>query len=70
MQDTMSDKVTPERVKVFAAAARVPLPESSPARIANAVTPVVSRLSRENIALALEIEPATYFVVARDGAKR
>lgn len=66
----MSDTVTPERIKIFAEAARVPLPDSSPARIAKAATAVVSRLNRENIQLPLEVEPATYVVVAHKGAKR
>ena len=66
----MSDTVTSERIKAFAEAARVPLPEASPARIAAAVTPVVLRMNREDIQLPLEVEPATYFAVAHKGAKR
>jgi hypothetical protein len=64
----MNEKVTPERITMLAAAAGVPLPETSPARIAAAVTPVVSRLRQENIQLALEIEPATFIAIARKGA--
>jgi hypothetical protein len=66
----MTDKVTPERIAIFAAAARVPLPDGSPARIAKAVSPTVARLSAENIQLQLEIEPATFVMIARKGAMR
>jgi len=66
----MADKVTPERIAIMAAAARIPLPEGSPARIAKAVTPVVARMAQDDIAIAFEIEPASYVAVARKGAKR
>ena len=66
----MTDKVTPERIAMFAAAARVPIPQDAPARIAKAVTPPVARMSVENIQLALQIEPASYVAIARKGAKR
>jgi hypothetical protein len=65
----MSEKVTPERVAMLAAAARVPLRSDAATRIANAVTPAVARFGEEKIALKLEIEPATYVVIARGGAK-
>jgi hypothetical protein len=64
----MSD-VTPQRVAMMADAARVPLPEGSPARIAKAVTPVAARMAQGDIAIAFEIEPATYEAVARRGAR-
>lgn len=66
----MTDKVTAERVTAMAAAARVPLRPDAAARIANAVTPAVARFGEEKIALALEIEPATYVTIARGGAKK
>jgi len=66
----MTDKVTPERIAMFAAAARVPLSDTSPARVANAVSPAVARMSAENIQLQLEIEPATFVAIARKGARR
>lgn len=66
----MADKVTPERISIMAAAARIPLPEGSPARIAKAVTPVVARMAQDDIAVAFETEPASYIAVARKGAKR
>lgn len=62
-------EVTLERVAMMAKAARIPLPEGSPARIATAVTPVVARMSQGDIAIAFEIEPATYTMIARRGAK-
>ncbi len=61
--------VTPERVTIMAAAARVPLPEGSAARIAKAVTPAAARMAQDDIAIAFEVEPATYVMIARRGAK-
>lgn len=66
----MTDKATAERVATIAAAARVPLREDAAARIANAVAPAVARFGEEKIALPLEVEPSTYVVVARRGAKK
>jgi hypothetical protein len=63
----MPDEVTPERVAAIAAAARVPLEQTSAARVANAVNPTVTRFAAQKIALPLEVEPATYAVVARQG---
>lgn len=65
----MTDKATAERVATIAAAARVPLRDDAAARIANAVTPAVARFGEERIALTFEVEPSTYVVVARRGAK-
>lgn len=67
----MSDnKVTPERITTFAAAARVPILNGASERIAKAVTPAVARMSAENIQLTLEVEPASFVAIARRGAKR
>ena len=66
----MTEKATAERVATVAAAARVPLRDDAAARIANAVTPAVARFGEEKIALPLEIEPASYVVIARGGAKK
>jgi hypothetical protein len=63
----MPDEVTPGRVAAIAAAARVPLEQTSAVRVANAVNPTVTRFTAEKIALPLEVEPATYAVVARQG---
>lgn len=66
----MADTVTPKRISIIAVAARVPLPESSPARIANAVAPVVARMAQGDIAVALELEPSNFVAIARNGAKQ
>jgi len=66
----MPDEVTPERVAAIAAAARVPLDQTAAARVARAVNPTVSRFAAEKLALPLEVEPATYAVVARQGIKK
>jgi len=34
------------------------------------VTPVVARIRQDDIAVAFEVEPATYTTIARHGAKR
>jgi hypothetical protein len=66
----MSDEVTPERVAAIAAAARLPLDQTAAARVARAVTPTLTRFVAEKLALPLEVEPATYTVVARQGIKK
>jgi hypothetical protein len=62
--------VTPERVAALAAAARVPIPDDAPARIARAVTPTVTRFAQENIAMPLETEPSSFLVVQHKDAGR
>jgi hypothetical protein len=63
----MPEDVTPERVAAIATAARVPLDETAATRVARAVNPTVTRFTAEEIALPLEVEPATFAVVARRG---
>ncbi len=60
--------VTPERVAALAAAARVPVPDDAPARIARAVTPTVTRFAQETIAMPLETEPSSFLVVQHKDA--
>jgi len=60
----MSD-LDPERIRIMAEAARVPLRADAPARIARAVAPNVARFAAEKLALALETEPSTFVVVQR-----
>ena len=62
--------VSPERVAALAAAARVPLAEDAPARIARAVAPTVTRYAAENIAIPLETEPSSFVVAQRKDASR
>jgi hypothetical protein len=61
----MPKEVSPERVLTNAAAARIPLPRDAAARIARAVTTPVTRFAAANIALDMEVEPATFVVVQR-----
>ena len=65
----MTDRVTPERIATFAAASRVPIQDGAAARIAKAVVPTVTRMDALNLQLQLEIEPASFVVVARKGAR-
>ena len=66
----MPDEVTPERVAIIAASARVPLAAAAAERVAHAVNPTVTRFSAEKINLAMEIEPATFVVTARAEIER
>ena len=63
------NKVTPERTAIFATAARVPIQDGAAARIAKAVEPTVTRMNALNLQLQLEIEPASFVVIARKGGK-
>ena len=65
----MTDKVTPERIKTFAAAARVPIQGGAAERIAKAVAPTVARVDAMNLQLQLEIEPASFVAIARKGVR-
>ena len=60
--------VSPERIAALAAAARVPISEDAPARIARAVTPTVTRYAAGNIAIPLETEPSSFIAVQRKDA--
>ena len=64
----MSEKVLPERVAAIAAAARIPLPADAPARIARTVGSPVGRIAAADIALDMEVEPATFVAVQRKDA--
>jgi hypothetical protein len=65
----MRERVTAERVKVFAAAARVPIRDDAAARAARAVESTVRRLDELDLQLPLETEPATFVAIARKAAK-
>ena len=62
----MPDDVSPENVAAVAAMARVPLTPEDAARIARAVTSPVRRLA--DIAMEMEVEPATFVAVQRKDA--
>jgi hypothetical protein len=64
----MSEKVLPERVAAIAAAARIPLSPDAPARIARTVGSPVGRIAAADIALDMEVEPATFVAVQRKDA--
>ena len=65
----MPKEVSPERVAAIAAAARVPLPRKGAERIARVVTTPVTRFAAANIALDIEVEPATFIAVQRKDAQ-
>jgi hypothetical protein len=65
----MPKEVSPERVAAIAAAARIPLPRNGAERIARVVTMPVTRLAAANIALDIEVEPATFVAVQRKDAR-
>jgi hypothetical protein len=60
----MPDILT-ERIRLNAAAARIALAEGAPDRIARAVTPALTRLEQEKLAIPMEVEPSTFTVVQR-----
>jgi hypothetical protein len=66
----MPDEVTPERVATIAASARVPVDAIAAGRVARAVNPTVTRFAAERINLSMEIEPATFIVMARGEIKQ
>ena len=61
----MPDNVNPERVRLIAEAARIPLRPDAPARIARSVTPTATRFAAEKLAIPFETEPSTFVVVQR-----
>lgn len=66
----MPDDVTAERVRIVAAAARVPLEATSTVRVAAAVTPAVQRFAAANLSYPFETEPASFVAVARGDAAK
>lgn len=66
----MSDDISPERVAALAAGSRVALPPDGAARIARAVTPMLTRFAVGAIAMPLETEPSTFVVVQHKDAGR
>jgi len=66
----MPDDVSPERVVALAAAARVSLGGDAAARVARAVTPMLTRFAAGNIAMPLETEPSTFVAVQHKDAGR
>jgi hypothetical protein len=61
----MPDDDLPNRIRLNAEAARVALGADVPARIARAVTPVVTRFAAERLAIPMEVEPSTFLLVQR-----
>ena len=59
----MTDDVSPERVATLAAGARVALDAEGAARVARAVTPMLTRFAAAGIAMPLETEPSTFVAV-------
>jgi hypothetical protein len=66
----MPDDVSPERIATLAAAARVSLASDGAARIARAVTPMLTRFAAAEIAMPLETEPSTFVAVQHKDAGR
>jgi len=65
----MPKEVSPSCVAATADAARVPLPRNGAERIARAVTMPVTRFAAANIALDIEIEPASFVAIQRKDAQ-
>jgi hypothetical protein len=54
----------------MAEAARVPLGAEAPTRIAQALTPIITRFAALKLAIPLEVEPSTFVVVLRREVER
>jgi len=65
----MAKEVSPDRVAAIARAARVPVAGSGAQRIARTVTTPVNRFASANIALDMEVEPATFVAIQRKDAQ-
>src|SRR5262245_66668968 len=65
---TMPD-VDPDRIRMMAEAARVPLRADARARIARAVAPTATRVGGEKLARALATEPSTFAVADLRGVE-
>ena len=65
----MAENVSPKRIAAIAAAARIPLDSEAAARVARAVTMPGTRIAAANIALEMEVEPATFVAVQRKDAR-
>ena len=59
----MADEIDPERIRIIAEAACVPLDPASPARIARAVAPTAARFAAARPVIPFEAEPSTFTVV-------
>jgi len=66
----MPDDISPARVAALAAGSRVALPPDGAARIARAVTPMLTRFAAGVIAMPLETEPSTFVAVQYKDAGR
>jgi hypothetical protein len=66
----MPEDVSPERVAALASASRVALPPDGAARIARAVTPMLTRFAAAAIAMPLETEPSGFVAVQHKDAGR
>lgn len=61
----MAEDDLPERIRLNAEAVRLPLGAESVARVARAVTPVLTRLAAEKLAVPQDVEPSTFTVISR-----
>lgn len=59
----MPDEISPERVRVIAEAARIPLGEGSAERVARAGGPLAARFAAKSPAAPFEAEPSTFNLV-------
>jgi len=65
----MAEDVIPERIAAIAASARIPLDAAAAARVAHSVTPIVRKFAEAKVILPLEVEPATFVIVAHTGSR-
>lgn len=61
----MAEDDLPERIRLNAAAVRLPMDPACVARVTRAVTPVLARLAAEKLAVPQDVEPSTFTVISR-----
>lgn len=66
----MPDDISTERIATLATAARVSLGSDGAARVARAVTPMLTRFAAGDIAMPLETEPSSFVAVQHKDAGR
>ena len=66
----MPDDISAERVAALVADARMTISKDDAARIARAVTPMLTRFAAGKIAMPLETEPSTFVAVQKKDAGR
>ena len=66
----MAYEIDPERIRIIAEAAGLPLDAASAARVARTVAPNAGRFAEVRPVIPFEVEPSTFVVVQHGELKR